>query len=47
MFADVFQGFGPMIGGRIAELTSPEGYIVYTPLYTLCASIMEPDSFCS
>ena len=40
MFADVFQGFGPMIGGRIAELTSPEGHIVYTPLYTLCSSIM-------
>ncbi len=41
VFSDVFQGAGPMVGGRFAELTSPSpAAITYVPLYTLGSVIL-------
>lgn len=40
VFADVFQGFGPMIGGSIATATSIGSTITYTPLYTIAAGVL-------
>ena len=40
VFSDVFQGLGPMFGGRFAELTSHGSAITYVPLYTLGSGIL-------
>ena len=40
VFSDVFQGLGPMFGGRFAELTSPGQTVTYVPLYTLGSGIL-------